>query len=121
MYEGASSLGKSALVEQAADYAERLGVPVVYIDFKGGGLDLAAIISEFNSDLHLDLPNFSGERQTHLLRAELRAQRQPVLVIFDTYEHAADNQTVADWLNQHLLTEVESFWSNHYHCGSEGP
>jgi hypothetical protein len=44
-----------------------------------------------------------------LLRKDLRTLtlRQPVLVVFDTYEDAADNKTVVNWLNQ-FLTEVET-------------
>jgi hypothetical protein len=108
MYEGASGLGKSVLVKQAAAYARNLGVPVVDLDFEGGGLNLAAIIDRFNIDLGLRLPNFSRERRAHLLRDELRRLRRPVLVVFDSYEHAAGNRTVADWLNQQLLTDVET-------------
>lgn len=108
MYEGASGLGKSALVGQAAIYARNSSVPVVYVDCKGAAIDLARIVGQFDADLDLQLPNFSRERQTHLLRIELRSLRRPVLVIFDTYEHVLDNQTISDWVNQQLLAEVET-------------
>src|SRR5271166_1237231 len=106
MFEGANGLGKSALVEQAAVYAQKLGIPVVNIDLKGGGLDIAAIIGQFNSDLDLHLPTLSQENQTHLLLNELQRQHRPVVVIFDSYEYAAGNPTVADWLNQQLLNRI---------------
>jgi hypothetical protein len=108
MYEGPSGLGKSALVKQVALYAQNLGVSVVYIDCKGGGLSLGGIVGQFDSNLDLKLPHFSRERQTHLLRAELRALRRPVLVIIDTYEHVIGNQTIADWVNRQLIAEVET-------------
>jgi hypothetical protein len=108
LIEGASGLGKSILAQQAVTYAKKLGIPVVCVDFKGGGLNLKAILGQFDLDLGKYLPNFSreGANKTHLLRKDLRALRQPVLVIFDTYEHT--NKIVEDWLNQQFLPEVET-------------
>jgi hypothetical protein len=110
LFEGGSGLGKSVLVRQAATYAKKLSIPVVRVDFKGGGLDVAGVLGQFDLDLGGHLPNFfrEGAGKTHLLRKDLRALRQPVLIIFDSYEDAADNKTVTDWLGQQLLDEVET-------------
>jgi hypothetical protein len=109
-YEGASGLGKSALLREANTYAKRIKIPVVYVDFKGGGSDIPSILGQFELELHEHLPNFcrEGGSKIHLLRKDLRAVQQPILVIFDTYEHCASNTPVADWLNQHLFAEIET-------------
>ena len=64
----------------------------------------------FELELGKHLPNFSreGAGKTHLLRKDLRALRQPVLLIFDHYEDVAQNKIVTDWLNQQLLMEVDT-------------
>jgi hypothetical protein len=110
LYEGASGLGKSTLVRQASVYAKGLGIPVVYVDLKGGGVTVEDILGQFDLDLNRHLPNFTreGASKTYLLRRDLRNLRHPVLVIFDTYEGAASNQTVVDWLNQQFFAEVET-------------
>jgi hypothetical protein len=110
LFEGGSGLGKSALLRQAAIYARQLGIPAVRVDFKGGVLDVAGALGQFDLDLGAYLPNFAreGASKTHLLRKDLRALRQPVLLIFDHYEDVAENKTVADWLCQQLLGEVET-------------
>jgi hypothetical protein len=111
MFEGGTGLGKSALILQTIEYAKLLGIPTVRVDFKGGGLDVQAVLGQFELDLGaVHLPKFSrdGANKTHLLRKDLRSLRRPVLVIFDTYEDAAANKTVNDWLNLQLLTEVET-------------
>lgn len=110
LYEAGSGLGKSLLVREAAAYARQLGIPVVQVDFKGGGQTVEDILGQFDLDLGAQLPHFcrAGACKTPLLRKDLRALRRPVLAVFDTYERAADNQPVADWLGQQLLTEVET-------------
>jgi hypothetical protein len=110
LYEGATGVGKSVLVREAARYAKRLNIPVVHVDFKGGGSDTTEILGQFELELQEHLPNFcrEGANKIHLLRRDLRALRQPILVIFDTYEHCADNKPVADWLNQQLFPEIET-------------
>jgi len=59
--EGPCGLGKSALVRQATLYAKTLGVPVVQLDLKGGGVDVEGILGQFYLDLGQKLPNFSRE------------------------------------------------------------
>jgi hypothetical protein len=110
LYEGGSGLGKSALINQTVAYAKQLKIPFVLVDFKGGGLKVEDILGQFDLDLSEHLPNFcrEGGNKTHLLRKDLRALHRPVLVVFDSYEGAADNKPVADWLNQQFLTEVET-------------
>jgi hypothetical protein len=110
LYEGASGLGKSALLRRAAEYAKILGISVVRVDLKGGGMDVASILGQFDLDLGQNLPNFSreGAAKPFLLRKDLRAVRQPVLVIFDTFEGCIGNKPVVDWLDQQLLAEVET-------------
>jgi hypothetical protein len=110
LIEGGSGVGKSELVRQAKAYAKNLGLPVVTVNFKGGVLDTEGVLGNFDLDLGDHLPNFSRERpyRTHLLRKDLRALRRPVLLIFDSYESAADNTVMADWINQQLLAEIET-------------
>jgi hypothetical protein len=110
LFQGPSGLGKSALVREASRYAKELRVPVVQLDMKGGGLDFEGILGQFDLELGEHLPNFSreGARKTHLLRKDLRGLRQTVLIIFDSYESCAGNQTVVDWINQQFLIEVET-------------
>jgi hypothetical protein len=110
LFQGDSGLGKSLLVRYAAKYVSLLGIPIVRVDFKSGELNVAGVLGQFDLDLGNYLPNFSrqGGDKTHLLRKDLRALRQPVLIIFDTYEVAAENKPVADWLCQQFLNEVET-------------
>jgi hypothetical protein len=110
LYEGGTGLGKSVLLRQVAAYAQLLGIPCVLVNFKGAGHDLEAILGQFDLDLGAGhLPRFcaDGATRTHLLRKDLRALRRPVLAIFDTYEEIAENPTLADWLTQQFLPEVE--------------
>jgi hypothetical protein len=110
LFEGCSGVGKSELLHQAAAYARKLELPVARVDFKGGILKIGDVLGQLELDLGEHLPHFSreGADKTYLLRKDLRALRQPVVLIFDSYEYAADSQAVADWLNQQLFTEVET-------------
>jgi hypothetical protein len=109
LFEGDSGVGKSELVRQAVAYGKKLGLPVAPVNFKGGALKIDDVLGQIDLELGARLPNFSreGANKTHLLRKDLRALREPVFLLFDSYEDAVDNKIVADWLNQHLLTEVE--------------
>ena len=110
LFEGGTGLGKSLLVRQAAAYAKVVGITTTRVDFKSTR-DLPAILGQLDLDLSALLPNFSreGSNKTHLLRKDLRALRQPVLLIFDSYDQdVVDNPIVADWLSQQILSEVET-------------
>jgi SEFIR domain-containing protein len=111
LLEGASGLGKSVLVHHASTYAKKLGIPAVRVNFKGGLWDVPDILGQLDLELGGEfLPKFSreGANKTNLLRRDLRALRQPVLIVFDSYEYAAENKTVSDWLSKELLNEVET-------------
>ncbi|MDX2503089.1 MAG: TIR domain-containing protein [Gammaproteobacteria bacterium] len=111
LFEGATKLGKTALIRQTENYAKKLNIPHVTVDFKGGTLDIEAILGQFYLDLGDEyLPNFSreGASKVHLLRKDLRAMRKPVLLIFDTYQAIVGNPQIANWLNQQILNEVET-------------
>jgi hypothetical protein len=110
LYEGASGLGKSVLVRQAAAYAKRMGIAVALVDFKGGPRDVSGILGQLYLEISDHLPNFSreGANKAHLLRRDLRTLRQPVLIIFDSYEDVANNTNIANWLNQQFFSEAET-------------
>jgi hypothetical protein len=110
LFEGGSGVGKSELVRQSAAYAKKIGVPVAYIDFKGGTLKTDDVLSQIDLDIGAHLPTFSKEepRKPYSLRKDLRALGQPVLLIFDSYEDVAGNQNIAEWLNVQLLGDLGS-------------
>jgi hypothetical protein len=111
LFEGGSGLGKSELVRHARTYGKKLGLPVAYIDFKSGIIKTTEdILGLIDLELGEHLPIFSKSqpKASSTLRKDLRALRQPVLVIFDSYEDIAGNQTIVDWLNIHLLGDLES-------------
>jgi hypothetical protein len=66
LFEGPSGLGKSALIRLAAAYAKGLGVPVVQLDLKGGGLDVEGILGQFYLDLGQRLRTFLGRGRAKL-------------------------------------------------------
>src|ERR1017187_1921777 len=107
LFQGGTGLGKSVLVRQAAAYAKSVGITMTRVDFKSTR-DIAGILGQLDLDLGALLPNFTreGSTKTHLLRKDLRALRQPVLLIFDSYDQdVVDNPPVADWLSQQILSE----------------
>ena len=110
LYEGASGLGKSLLVRQAAAYAKPMGIAVALVDFKGGPRDVSGILGQLDLEIGEYLPNFprEGANKPHLLRRDLRTLRKPILIIFDTYEDVANNANVVDWLSQQFFSEVET-------------
>ena len=110
LLQGPSGLGKSFLVREAATYAKLLGIPTVRVDLKGGGIDVESILGQFDLDLGMKLPNFvrEGSAKSLLLRKDLRALREPALIIIDTYEGCVGNKPVVDWLTQQLLAEAET-------------
>jgi hypothetical protein len=106
LLQAGSGYGKSELLHQSADYARRLRIPVARLDFRASYADVAALLGQLDLDLGEHLPNFSrqGGDKTHLFFKDLRAVRQPILVILDSYEKAT---VFDDWVCQHLLPEVE--------------
>jgi len=110
LFEGGSGVGKSKMVRQSAEYARKLGISVGVIDFKGGTLKTDDVLDQIDLDLGTHLPHFSQEkpRKSYTLRKDLRALRQPALLIFDSYEDAAENKDIVDWLNVQLLGDLES-------------
>jgi len=110
LLEGSSGVGKSELLRQARTYAKKLAVPVAYIDFRGGMQNLHDVLGHISLEIGNLVPNFTndGATKTHLLRRDLRNLKQPILLIFDGYEGAAENKAITDWVNQQLLPEVET-------------
>ena len=111
LIEGNSGLGKSELLREAARYARSAGVPSALIDLKGGYLNVVEILALLDLELGDSLPRFRAQgerRETIALRKDLRALRRPILLLFDSFEDAADNRKVIDWLNIHLLREIET-------------
>lgn len=109
LFEGDSGFGKSEILRQAADYAKKLQLRVAPINLKCAS-SVEGILGDIDLELGALLPNFSreGANKAHLLRKDFRKLREPVLLIFDHYEDVAANKAIADWLNQQLLTEVET-------------
>jgi hypothetical protein len=109
LFEGGSGLGKSELLRHAKVYARMLGLPVCHVDFKGGSSNTETVLESLALDLGDHLPNFSRESpKSFPLRKDLRALRQPILLIFDTYEGVAGNKPLTDWLTLELLADVEN-------------
>lgn len=110
LVQGDTGLGKSVLIRQAAAYAKTLGISVSKVDLKST-YDISAILGQFDLDLGTILPNFTreGSNKTHLLRKDLRGLRRPFLLLFDSYDqNVTDNVIIADWINQHILYEIET-------------
>jgi len=110
LLEGGSGVGKSQLARQSAQYARKLSIPVALIDFKGGTLTTDDVLEQIDLEIGALLPNFSQEqpKKSYTLRKDLRALRQPMLFIFDSYEDAAENQNIVDWLNVQFLGDLAS-------------
>jgi hypothetical protein len=108
LIEGESGLGKSALITQAIAYAKQLGLRVVQIDMKNGLMDVPAMLGQFSLDAADRLPDFVAHEgnKTHLLRKDLRALCEPLVVVLDHFEGAADNKVVLTWVQSQLLAEV---------------
>jgi hypothetical protein len=68
-----------------------------------------AVLGQFDLDLGARLPNFTreGANKTHLYARTYEPSGKD-LAIFGSYEYAAENKAVADWLNQQFLAEVET-------------
>jgi hypothetical protein len=111
LFQGATGLGKTELLQQAVAYARKLGIAVVHVNFNEGLWDVAGILGQFHLDLGAHLPTFTREasNKSHLLRKDLRSLRQPALLAFDGYDKdVVDSKAVSGWLSQQLLAEVET-------------
>lgn len=108
LLEGPTNHGKSVLVRAAAEYARALDVPVATLDFKGGLRSRDDVFGALALELKTQVPEFyrQGASRPILLRQELRALREPVLVILDTYEKVCDLAELSDWIEHQFLTEV---------------
>jgi hypothetical protein len=103
----AAGLGKSTLVRCAADYAKKLELPVAHVDFKYFGVDTGHVLGTFDLELGELLPQFRRDpTKLHVLRKDLRALRQPLLLIFDSYETAATNKALSDLVSGVILAEA---------------
>jgi hypothetical protein len=109
LLHGESGRGKSELICQAKVYAKKLHVPLAHVDFKACALSSEAVLREIARDLRGQLPGFvsGGSNRIDLLRTDLREMRRPVLIIFDSYEKAAENPDLAQWLSLQVLAEVD--------------
>jgi hypothetical protein len=58
LIEGTSGVGKSELLRQARAYARTLAIPVSYVDFRGGMLDLPSVLGHIDLEVGELLPNF---------------------------------------------------------------
>lgn len=110
LLEGPSGVGKSELLRQARAYAQDRSIAVAYVDFKAGMQGVQDVLGHIDLEVGNELPNFTAARagQTHLLRKDLRKLSQPLLLIFDTFEHAEGNRDLTEWLRLQILPEVET-------------
>src|SRR5262249_55413363 len=101
---GPSGSGKTAVTEQLLGNALRLdGLICGRFDFKGS-IRLREELQRFSS--HLDLAAPRGDRVVDALNELLQAvlaRHVPTLLIFDTFEVAAE---AADWVDKTLLTAL---------------
>jgi hypothetical protein len=111
LLQGASGIGKTALLESFAETSRTLGFLCGHIEFKGG-IDLQEALKELTRDLKpVRFSRFDREYQrnaTHTLRSafldDLDDAVQPVVIVLDTYEQASDE--TKQWLESSLLPHV---------------
>lgn len=110
LFEGGSGVGKSELVRQSVAYAKQLGMPVAHIDFKSGTLKTEDVLGLIDLEVGSHLPNFFRQepKKIYTFKKDLRALRNPILFIFDSYEDAVGNHNLAEWLNVQLLGDLEN-------------
>jgi hypothetical protein len=111
LLEADSGLGKSEIVRQANAYARgKLDLLVAAVDLKSEMFKVEDVLKQIYRELCAHLPNFSreGASKTDLLLKDLRALRRPAVLLFDSYEVAAENKAIADWIGQQILNEVET-------------
>jgi hypothetical protein len=108
MFHGPSGYSKSALLRAAEKYARVLRIPRAYVDFNDSTLlNVANVIAKLAADLSDVLPGLAADSTRWELSKALRALRQPVLLLFDTYEKAAETKELREWIETQLLAEAE--------------
>lgn len=108
IFKGPSGYSKSALLRAAERYARLLRVPKSYVDFKDSALlNEAHVLDKLAADLGHQLPGFAAVNTRFGLSRALRATRQPLLILLDTYERAAETKELREWIETQLLAEAE--------------
>ncbi len=108
IFQGPSGFSKTALLLAAERYARLLRVPKAYLDFKDSALLTEAnVLDKLAADLGHQLPGLAAVTNRWKLSQALRAARQPVLILLDTYERAAETRELREWLETQLLAEAE--------------
>lgn len=108
IFKGPSGYSKSALLQAAERYARLLRVPKAYLDFKDSALLTEAnVLDKLAADLGHQLPGFGAMPNRWKLSQALRALRQPVLLLLDTYERVAETRELREWIETQLLAEAE--------------
>jgi hypothetical protein len=108
IFKGPSGFSKSALLQAAERYARLLRVPKSYVDFKDSALlNEANVLAKLAADLGHQLPGFAAVNTRFGLSRALRATRQPLLILLDTYERAAETKELREWIETQLLAEAE--------------
>src|ERR1035437_9310117 len=108
MFNGPSGYSKSALLRAAEKYARALRIPRAYVDFNDSTLlNEANVIGKLAADLSDVLPGLAADSTRWELSKALRALRQPVLLLLDTYEKAAETKELREWIETQLLAEAE--------------
>ncbi len=108
IFKGPSGYSKSALLQAAERYARLLRVPKTYVDFKDSALLTEAnVLDKLAADLGHQIPGLAAATNRWKFSQALRAARQPVLILLDTYERAAETRELREWLETQLLAEAE--------------
>lgn len=108
LLRGVSNTGKTVLRAELVSYARRLKLPTASLDFKG-----CPSLEDLFEQLRLDLGQQvlrgayteTGTARFYQLISDLRELKEPVLLVFDTYEQASvDSQR---WLESQLLPRLD--------------
>jgi hypothetical protein len=106
--KAASNGGKTALVNEYFGYARRVGLAASRIDLKGCP-SLDDVLEAVRTDLRDVLPppsSGSTSSRSYQVLSDLQRASAPVLIAFDTYEHAS--RDVSRWLEGVVLPRLES-------------
>jgi hypothetical protein len=110
IFKGPSGYSKSALLNASARYANILGVPAAYVDFKDTQfLHQTNILERLRLDLGAVLPAFAAaeEPKPWKLLGALRQLSSSALILLDTYEKITETKELIEWIETQLLAEVE--------------